>query len=85
MIVDLLTLKTIGGAIAGCLWGGFGYALARGKGEPFEPKKFGKTVLVGFILGLIATQAGVDIATVEGFSTLSLVTILSDKVTSFFK
>lgn len=85
MIVDYLTLKTIGGAVVGCLWGGFGYALARGKGEPFEPKKFGKTVLVGFILGLLANEAGVDIATIEGFSTVSLVTILIDKLTSFFQ
>jgi uncharacterized PurR-regulated membrane protein YhhQ (DUF165 family) len=83
-MIEYLTLKIILGAIAGCLWGGFGFAVAKLNGEIFEPKKFGKTVLVGFILGLVGSAVGVDISTVENYSVLQLLTIVADKLTGTF-
>jgi len=83
-MIDILTLKIVLGAIAGCLWAGFGFAIAKLNGEPFEPKKFGKTVLIGFILGLIGTGVGADMSTVENYSTLQLLTIIVDKIVGCF-
>lgn len=69
------------GIIAALVWGAVGYAVARTKGETFDTQKFSKTVLVGLILGVIATGAGVEVSTVEGYSLLQVVVIFVDKLT----
>jgi len=73
-------LKPSLGVIAGLIWAVVGYAVARSKGEDFEPKNFGTTLAVGFILGLLAPFAGTDIATLKGYTTVQLATILADKL-----
>ena len=84
-MIDFLQLKMLLGAVAGCVYGGIGYAIAKLQGEKFEPKRFGKTVLVGFILGLIGTSAGVDISTAENYTLLQLTTAFADWVTNKFE
>jgi len=73
-------LKTGLGVLAGILWAVVGYAVARSKGQDFEPENFGSTLAVGFILGLLALVTGIDIATLEGYTTVQLATILADKL-----
>ena len=71
------------GVVAAVAWGAVGWAVARKEsGESFDAKKFGKTVLIGFILGLLGYGVGVDIDTVEQFTSLELATILVDKVSN---
>jgi len=48
--------------------------------ENFEPKKFGKTILIGAFLTSLAMAAGIDVTAVETMTTSGLVTILIDKV-----
>jgi len=78
-------LKAGLGVIAGLVWAVVGYAVARSKGDDFEPKNFGSTLAVGFILGLLALVTKVDIATLKGYTTLQLVTILADKLIGAFQ
>jgi len=73
-------LKACLGVIAGLVWAVVGYAVARSKGENFEPENFGSTLAVGFILGLLALVTETDIATLEGYTTVQLATILVDKL-----
>jgi len=68
------------GAVAGALWGGVGYAVARHNDEAFDPRKFGKTIILGTVLGLLAYGAGYEVETVEQFSTVQTMTILVDKL-----
>jgi len=78
-------LKAGLGVIAGVVWAGVGYAVARSKGQDFEPLNFGSTLLVGLIIGLLALVTEVDIATLEGYTTLQLATILVDKLIGAFQ
>jgi len=73
-------LKASLGVIAGLLWAVVGYAVARSKGEDFEPKNFGSTLAVGFILGLLSMVTEIDIATLDGYTAVQLATILADKL-----
>jgi len=68
------------GVIAGLVWAAIGYAVARSKGADFESRNFGTTLIIGFVLGLLALATDVDIATLEGYSVLQLLTILVDKL-----
>jgi len=78
-------LKASLGAIAGLIWGTIGYLVARSKGEDFEPENFGATLAVGFILGLLALVTGIDITTLEGYTTVQIATILVDKLVGLIK
>jgi len=73
-------LKAGLGVLAGLLWAVVGYCVARSKGQVFEPENFGSTLAVGFILGLLSMVTGIDIATLQGYTTLQLATILADKL-----
>jgi len=77
-VIELL--KAGLGVIAGLLWAIVGYAVARSKGQEFEPENFGTTLAVGFILGLLALVTGTDIAKLEGYTSLQLAVILADKL-----
>jgi len=73
-------LKSGLGVIAGLVWAVVGYAVARSKGQEFEPENFGSTLAVGFFLGLLALVTGIDISTLDGYTTLQLATIITDKL-----
>jgi len=73
------------GVIIGLLWGAFGYATAKAKGnENFDAVKFFKTVLIGLILGLISEGIGVPVSEAEGLSVVGLLTIIVDKFVGLF-
>ena len=78
-------LKALGGVFAGLTWGAIGYAVARSKGEEFDSGKFGKTVLIGFILSGIAAGLQVDTLTVENYSMVQVITIVADKLWKAFE
>ena len=86
MVGDItVLLKAFVGVLAALLWGALGYAVARRKGEDFDPENFGVTVLIGFILGLLALIAGADVTTLENYTILQLITILVDKLYGLIK
>jgi len=77
----MLEILEIGmGVIAGLIWASIGYAVARAKAQPFDPRNFGTTLIIGLILGSLALALDVEITTLEGYSTLQLVTIIVDKL-----
>ena len=78
-------LEEFVGVIIGLLWGAFGYATAKAKGnEDFDATKFFKTVLVGLILGFISKGVGIPVSDVEGLSVVGLATIIVDKFVGLF-
>lgn len=68
------------GLLVAVLWGALGYALAKSKGEDFEPVKFAKTLVIGIILAGAAEGSGVPITEVEGMSVVATLTIIVDKL-----
>lgn len=72
------------GLLVAIVWAAFGYALAKSKGENFDPTKFGKTLVIGIILASAAEGIGVPITEVEGMSVVGVLTIFIDKVTGLF-
>jgi len=69
------------GLLVAIVWAAFGYALAKSKGENFDPMKFGKTLVIGIILAGAAEGLGVPITEIEGMSVVGVLTIFVDKVT----
>jgi len=67
------------GVLAGLVWASIGYAVARTKAQPFQPKNFGTTLIIGLILGVLAYATEIDPTTLEGYTILQLVTIIVDK------
>jgi len=79
-------MKSFVGAFIGLLYGAFGYAIGKAKnGEAFDARKFGKTVLIGLILGLSSTELGIDTVTLEGMSTVGFLTVVVDKLAGLFE
>jgi len=77
----MLEILKIGlGVLAGLLWATIGYAVARTKAQPFDPKNFGTTLILGLILGSLALALDMDITTLEGYTVLQLITIVVDKL-----
>ena len=50
----------------------------------FNSKMFGKTILIGFILNLLAMSVEIDVSTVEATSVGTLLTVLLDKIVNKF-
>lgn len=73
-------LKVFMGILAALIWSAVGYAVAKRGGESFDANNFGKTMLIGFILGLIAMVVGIETTEVQGYTILQLVTIIVDKL-----
>jgi len=75
-------LETLGiGVIIGILWGAFGYAVAKVKDdEPFNPRKFLKTLVLGAILTAAAKGLGVPVTEIEGMTVSGFLTIVVDKL-----
>ena len=75
-------LETLGiGIIIGILWGAFGYAVAKVKNdEPFNPRKFLKTLVLGAILTAAAKALGVPVTELEGMTVSGFLTIVVDKL-----
>jgi len=69
------------GLLVSVIWAAFGYALAKVKGENFDPLKFTKTLLIGIIMASAAQSLNVPIDEVEGMSVVSVLTIFVDKLT----
>jgi hypothetical protein len=67
--------------LATLLYGGFSYAIAHVKNdESFDAQKFGKFIVIGFIVGGLASSLGLDIGTVENMSLFTLLSIVLDKI-----
>ena len=75
-------LETLGiGVIIGILWGAFGYAVAKVKNdEPFSPRKFLKTLMLGAILTAAAKGLGIPVEQLEGMTVSGFLTIVVDKL-----
>jgi hypothetical protein len=69
------------GLLVAIIWAAFGYALAKAKGENFDPTKFTKTLLIGIIMASIGEGLGIPLNEVEGMSVVGLLTIFVDKIT----
>jgi len=78
--------ETIGiGVLVGIIWSAVGYAVSKAKSdEAFDPLKFVKTLIIGIILSSASQGLGVDIATLEGMSTIGFLTAIVDKVSGLF-
>lgn len=85
MDIDVNILKMFMGILAALIWGAVGYAVAKKGGDNFEPANFGKTVLIGFILGLISMAVGVETTEVEGYTILQVIVIIVDKLVALIE
>jgi len=68
------------GVFASVLYGGFAYAIAKMKNnETFNGAKFAKFLVIGCLVGAASQSLGVDMATLEGMSVTTLLSIIIDK------
>jgi hypothetical protein len=69
------------GVLYTALYGAYSYAIAKVKNdESFDAQKFAKFLAIGFIIGSLSSSIGVDMATVEGMSFSTLLSIVIDKL-----
>jgi len=69
------------GVLTSALYGSFSYAIAHVKnGEDFNSFKFGKFLVIGFIVGLFSSAFNIDMTTADGLSISTLASIIVDKI-----
>ena len=76
-----MLLDAVLGAFVALVYGAFSYAIAKVKNdEKFEPVKFGKFLVIGFILGSASAGLGIDMQTLAGMSTVGFFSVIADKL-----
>ena len=69
------------GAFIMLVYGAFCYAIAKAKtGEAFTPEKFGKTVVIGFILGAASQALGIPTDQLGQMSLVAFLGVVIDKL-----
>lgn len=66
--------------LSGAIWAGIGFARAKQNGQGFDGSNAAPTVVVGFIIGLIASVAHLPFDQVSNFTVVQVLTIVVDKL-----